>query len=132
MGYKKYLLIIGLVALLGWASFILVIFKLDPCTGPGSIALCHSISAIALIAFFLSAFFALTATFSLLGFGLRLWLNKYEIYRDHLTISLRQGLLLTLCALGAMALLLLSALTWWSGLILIAIILLLEMYFTRN
>lgn len=132
MTYRKYILVLAGTALVGWISFLLVIFRLDPCTAPGKITICHSASALALILFFTSAFFALTATFTLLGFGLRLWLHQYEIYLDHLNISLRQGLLLTFCTLAAAALLLLSALTWWSGLVLIAIILLLELYFTRG
>ncbi|MBI2638448.1 hypothetical protein HYW83_02555 [Candidatus Peregrinibacteria bacterium] len=132
MTYRKYLLVLAGTALVGWISFLLVIFRLDPCTAPGKITICHLASALALILFFTSAFFALTATFTLLGFGLRLWLHQYEIYLDHLNISLRQGLLLTFCTLAAAALLLLNALTWWSGLMLIAIILLLELYFTRG
>lgn len=132
MTYKKYLTVISITALIGWVSFILVIFRLEPCTGPGTITLCHSASALALILFFLSAFFALTATFTLLGFLLRFWLHQYEIYLDHLNVSLRQGILLTLCALGALSLLFLNALTWWSGLLLILIIIFLEFYFTRG
>lgn len=132
MTYRKYIGTISLAAVAGWVSFALVIFRLDPCTGPGKITICHSASSIALILFFLSLFFALTATCTLLGFGIRFWLHRYEIYLDHLNVSLRQGILLTLCALGSLALLLLNALTWWSGLILISIIILLELYFTRG
>lgn len=132
MSYKKYIYWIGSVAIAGWISLILVITKLDPCTGPGSIALCKSASTFAVLLGFLSAFFALTATFSLMGFGIRLWLHRYEIYLDHLNISLRQGLLLTLCALGCIGLLLLGALTWWSGFLLILIIILFELYFARS
>lgn len=131
MTYRRYLLILAGTAIVSWVSFLLVLFRLDPCTAPGKITICHSASALALLLFFTSAFFALTATFTLLGFGLRLWLHQYEIYLDHLNISLRQGLLLTFCTLAAAGLLLLNALTWWSGFILILIIILLEFYFTR-
>lgn len=132
MSYKKYLLIISAIALGGWLSLVLVILKMDPCTGPGQITICHSVSSLSLMAFFFSAFFTLTATFTLFGFAMRLWFNSYEIYFDHLTISLRQGILLSFCALGSMGLLLLNSLTWWSGLLLIAIVLLLEMYFAKG
>lgn len=131
MSYKKYLLIIAGTAVVGWVSFALVLFRLEPCTAPGEISICHSVSGLALALFFTSAFFALTATFTLLGFGLRIWFHRYEIYIDHLNISLRQGILLTFSALAALALLLLNSLTWWSGLLLIFIIVLLELYFTR-
>lgn len=132
MSYKKYLVIISSIALFGWISFILVITKLEPCTSPGTLTLCHSVSVLPLILFFLSVFFSLTATLTLMGFGLRLWLHRYEIYLDHLNISIRQGLLLSLCAVAALALLLLSALTWWTGMMLLGIIILLELYFTRE
>ncbi len=130
MTYKKYLFIIMGVAIAGWTSWLLVITKLDPCRAPGQITICHSTSALSIALFFLSSFFALTATFTLMGFGLRLWLHRNEIYLDHFTVSLRQGLLLTFCAIGAMFFLLLKTLTWWSGLLLIAIILLIELYFS--
>lgn len=124
--------IISLTAAAGWTGFLLVLFNLPPCEAPGTITLCHSVSAPALALVFLSAGFALTATLTLSGFGLRYWLHRDEIYLDHLSVSLRQGIMLTLSVLGAFALLLLNTLTWWSGLMLIGIILLLELYFTRG
>lgn len=131
MSYKRYLYWIGSVGVAGWISVILVISKLDPCVGPGTFSICKSASTSSVLLFFLSSFFALTATFSLMGFGIRLWLHRYEIYLDHLNISLRQGILLTLCALGCLGLLLLGALTWWSGFLLICIIILFELYFAQ-
>ena len=74
---------------------------------------------------------ALTGTFIGLGFGLRLWFNQ-EIYREHLGISIRQGLLLSISGIGSLVLLLLNALTWWSGLLLLAIIVAIEFYFSRE
>lgn len=132
MKHTKYLLILAASFIIGWTSWILVILKLDPCTGPGQIAVCHSLAPFSLFFFFLSAFFALTATFTLLGLGMRFWFNRYEIYVDHLNVSLRQGILLTLCSLGALGLLLLKTLTWWSGLLLVFIIIFLELYFSRS
>lgn len=131
MSYKKYLILIAAVALFGWVSWFLVIMKLEPCRAPGEINICYSVSSLSLGLFFFSAFFALTATFTLLGFGLRIWVHRYEIYLDHLNVSLRQGILLTIITLATFGLLLMNALTWWSGLLLIAIVLLLELYFTR-
>lgn len=131
MTIKKYLLVVTGISIVGWTSWILVMTKLDPCMAPGEITICHSTSALSITLFFLSAFFTLTATFTLMGFGLRLWLHKNEIFLDHFAVSLRQGLLLTFCTMGAMSFLLLKTLTWWSGLLLIAIILLIELYFAR-
>ncbi|PIQ78194.1 hypothetical protein COV82_01710 [Candidatus Peregrinibacteria bacterium CG11_big_fil_rev_8_21_14_0_20_46_8] len=119
-------------SLIGWGAFTIIITKLEPCTAPGEITICRSVASLPLALFFLSSFVALAATFTLLGFAIRLIFHKDEIYLDHVSISTRQGLLLTLCALGAVFLLLLKALTWWSGLLLVAIALLIELYFSRS
>ncbi|MEK7172018.1 MAG: hypothetical protein AAB739_03860 [Patescibacteria group bacterium] len=132
MSYKKYLFILSAVSVVGWVSWLMVIFRLDPCTAPGEITICHSVSALSLILFFFSAFFAFTATITLLNFLLRIWLQHYEVYIDHFNVSLRQGILLTFCVLSALGLLLINALTWWSGFLLIFIVVLLELYFSRQ
>lgn len=132
MTQRKYLLSISSAAAFGWTALLLVLFRLEPCNGPGLITLCHSVAGWSLVLFFLSAFFALTATFALLGFGLRMWFHQHEIYLDHLNVSLRQGILLTIVALASLGFLLLHALTWWSGLLLLAIVLLIELYFSQT
>ena len=132
MSYKKYLFILSAVSVVGWVSWLMVIFRLDPCTAPGEITICHSVSALSLILFFFSAFFAFTVTITLLNFLLRIWLQHYEVYIDHFNVSLRQGILLTFCVLSALGLLLINALTWWSGFLLIFIVVLLELYFSRQ
>ncbi|MBP9718329.1 hypothetical protein KBD59_03465 [Candidatus Gracilibacteria bacterium] len=131
MTAKKHLFSIGLVAVLGWVSFFLVLYKMEPCTEAGKISICHSVSSGSLALFFLSSAVAMAGTFISLGFSLRLWFNK-EIYREHLTLSIRQGLLLTFATIGGLVLLLINALTWWSGLLLIAIIMAIEFYFSRS
>jgi hypothetical protein len=99
-------------------AFYLVITKLDPFMSTG----------LSLALFFVSLFFALTSTFTIAGFYLRVWFNKNEIYYDHINVSLRQGILLTLIALGSLMFQLLGVLTWWSGLLLIGAITMIEFY----
>ncbi len=118
MTHQKYIMIIGSAALVSWLAFWLVIDKLDPFASTG----------LALALFFISLFFALTATFTIVGFYIRVWFNRNEIYYDHINVSLRQGILLTLIALGCLLFQLLNALTWWSGLLLIAAITMIEFY----
>ena len=118
MIHNKYIVIIGVAALISWIAFALVITKLDPFVSTG----------LSLALFFISLFFALTSTFTILGFYLRVWLNKNEIYYDHINVSLRQGILLTLIALGSLLFQLLGVLTWWSGLLLIGAITMIEFY----
>ncbi len=118
MTHNKYILILTVAALIGWLAFYLVINKLDPFASTG----------LALAMFFISLFFALTSTFTIIGYYFRVWFNKNEIYYDHINVSMRQGILLTLITLGCLLFQLLSVLTWWSGLLLILSISMIEFY----
>lgn len=118
MSHNRYIVIITFAAIISWMAFYLVITKLDPFMSSG----------LALALFFISLFFALTSTFTIAGFYLRVWFNKNEIYYDHINVSLRQGILLTLIALGSLMFQLLGVLTWWSGLLLIGAITMVEFY----
>lgn len=118
MSHNRYIVIISFAAIIAWLAFYLVVTKLDPFVSTG----------LALALFFISLFFALTSTFTIAGFYLRVWFNKNEIYYDHINVSLRQGILLTLIALGSLLFQLLGVLTWWSGLLLIAAITMIEFY----
>lgn len=119
MTHHKYLAIIGAAGVLSFLAWILVINKLDPFESTG----------LALGMFYLSLFFALICTFTVLGFYFRVWLNKNEVYYNHINIALRQGFLLTIIALGCMTFQLIGVLTWWSGLLFIACITMVEFYF---
>lgn len=130
MTHRSSLATLGIVAVASWTALSLVLFKLDPCIAPGTRELCHAVSTRSLLLFFTSATFALTSLFTLLGFYLRVWLSRDTGDISNFGVSIRQGILLTICAIGALGLLLLEALTWWSGLLLIAIVLLMETYFT--
>lgn len=128
---RSYLLIILAIAALGWVSFVLVLTKLEPCSEAGQLTLCKEVSGSSLALFALSLLVALLGTFIGLGFSMRMIFTN-EVYREHLGIAIRQGLLLTLCIMGALGLQLLSALTWWSGLLLIAVIVVIELYFSAT
>jgi hypothetical protein len=118
MSHNKYIMIIAFAGLVSWLAFYVVINKLDPFESMG----------LALAMFFISLFFAFTSTFTVVGYYIRVWLNKNEIYYDHINISLRQGVLLTLIALGSLLFQLLGVLTWWSGLLLIGTVTMIEFY----
>ncbi len=132
MRHRKYILLLILATVTGVVSFLLVLYKLEPCTLPGEQTICEITAAASLLLFYLSAFVTLAGFFALLGLILRFWLAGNEVRFDEFSISLRQSLLLTFCTIGAMTLLLLKALTWWSGLLLILLIVLIELYFTRS
>ena len=120
--YKRYLLTIALTSVISWLAWGMVVTKLDPYESTG----------LALGLFFLSLFFALIGSFTLLGFGLRRWLGKDEVHYHHLSVSLRQGILLSVCTLLCVAFLILGILKWWNGLLLVTISVLIEMYLTSR
>lgn len=122
MTHSKYLTIIAVAGLLSWAAFVVVLNKLNPYESP----------FLALPFFFASLFFALTCTFAIAGFYFRVWLYKNEIFYGHINVSLRQGFLLSIIACGVTLFQLLSVLTWWTGLLFVLAITMLELYFSAR
>lgn len=120
--YKKYLITIALTTSVSWLAWGIVITKLDPYESTG----------LAMALFFLSLTFALIGLFTLLGFGLRRWIGKDELHEQHLSVSLRQGLLLSLCTILCFVFLIVGVLKWWNGLLLVAIAILAEMFLTSR
>lgn len=119
MSRSFYLFGILITAIFGWASWGVVINKLSPYLSP----------APALFFFYASLFIALTATFALFGFYLRVWLNKHEVYSQHINIALRQGGLLAIIMCVGLGFQRLRVLTWWDGLLLVLVMVLVEFYF---
>lgn len=122
MSHNKYLGILGVAGLMSWLAFVVVIFKLDVYESLG----------LGMAFFFVSLFLALSCTFAIIGFYLRVWLNHNEIYYNHINISLRQGVLLSIVAIGCLAFQLILVLTWWTGLLLVGAAALVEFYFTAK
>lgn len=122
MAFSRYLFTTFLAALFSWTAWILVLLKLNP----------FESTFLALVFFFLSFFFASTSTLTLFGFYLRKLIYQTEVLNSHLNVALRQALLLTLCIIGCLIFLMLGVLTWWDGFILVAIIVLVEFYFSSN
>lgn len=119
MSHHRYLSIIAIAGALSWIAWIVVINKLNPYESTG----------LALAFFFLSLFVALACTFGVAGFYFRVWLQRNEVYYNHINISFRQGFLLALIAIGCLAFQLMRILTWWSGLLFISAVTLVELYF---
>ncbi len=119
MSHNKYLAVIASAGVVSWMAWLVVLFKLDPKESTG----------LALGLFYISLFFALTSTFTLTGYYLRLWFNRNEVYYDHINVSLRQAVLLSVIALGCLTFQLLGILTWWLGLLFIGSVTLVELYF---
>jgi hypothetical protein len=120
--FSRYLGWVTVVAVLGWAALGITLWRLDP----------YSSTALALPFFFGAAFLALTGTLTLLGFYSRVWFRTGEVFYEHLSISLRQGILLSLGTLFAILLQILRVLTWWDSVLIVAAIALVEVYFSAR
>ena len=116
--HYKMLSMIAFTTLVSWVAWLLVLFKLDPL----------SATDIALSLFFMSGFFALMGTFAIILFFLKKWKAEDRVYLKHVTISLRQGFLLSICTLLCLALLMLGLLRVWNGLLLVSLMMLIEFY----
>jgi hypothetical protein len=120
--HVRYLLYIAVAGLLSWGALFLVVYKLRP----------DESTALALGLFFVSLFFALSCSFAVLGYFFRLWFQRNEIFYNHLNIALRQGVLLSVIAVGCLSLQIMRILNWWLGLLLILAVTLLEFYFSSS
>lgn len=119
MIHNTYLLSIFIATVFGWASWAVVINKLSPFTSP----------ELALSLFYSSLFIALAGTLTLIIYYLRAWLSKGGILNAYINTSLRQGVLLSAMICIAIGFQRLKVLTWWDGLLLLAVVLLIEFYF---
>lgn len=122
MQQKSYLATTMVSGIFSWSAWILVITKLNP----------NEQTQLALLLFFTSLFFASVSTLTIMGVYLRKMMVKTELLANHMNIALRQAVLLSLCITGCLLLLLLGVLTWWDGLLLVFIIILIEIYFSSN
>jgi hypothetical protein len=122
MSHNKYIAIIAGSGLLAWIGWLLVLFKLSP----------YQTLGLSLSFFYVTLFIALSATFAVGGFYFRVWLFKNEIFYRHINVALRQGIFLSLIAVFCLIFLMMKVLTWWSGLLLVVISVLLEFYFSAR
>lgn len=122
MSHYKYIAIIAGSGLCAWLGWILVILKLSPYVNLGP----------SLAFFYITLFIALSATFAVVGFYFRVWLFKNEIFYRHINVALRQGIFLSLIAVFCLIFQMMKVLSWWSGLLLVVVAVLLEFYFSAK
>lgn len=113
---------IGIAGIISWIGWTIVLFKFAP----------DESTEIALGLFYLSLFVALASTFTVIGFYFRVWLNKNEVFANYISVALRQGILLSVITIGCLTFELLHVLNWWSGLLLVAVVTMVEFYFTAK
>ncbi len=122
MTHHRYISIIGITGLISLLAWVVVVYKLNP----------YESMALALAFFYTTLFISLSSFFTVFGFYLRVWIFKNEIFYKHINISLRQGVFLSLIAVVALVFQMMKVLSWWSGLLLVLVFVLLEMYFSSR
>jgi hypothetical protein len=109
-------------SVLSWLSFFLVINRLDPFAN----------TATALVSYYITLFLALTGTFTIIGFYIRLWWLKNSLYYHNINISFRQGFLVALGVCAMLGFQSLRILNWWDGIIIVIIVTIIEFSFLSN
>lgn len=119
MSLKRYLFLMAISTILCWAAWITVLFYIDPTTT----------GVTGLWCFYLSIFFALLGTISLIGLVSRMILKNQEMPFKQVGISLRQALWFSILITLSLVLLGEKLFTWWSMLILLCGLIILEAFF---
>ncbi len=114
------MLTVLLIALLSWTAWAVVLNRLSPILSV----------ELALFLFFVTLFIALTCTFTVFGYYFRLGFLHKDYLKRNINVSLRQGALLSFMVVFVLIFQLNRVLTWWSGILLILMILGLEYYFS--
>lgn len=109
----------GLASLLAFISFASILWFVSPEGGSTGI----------LILLFLSLFLALCGLFGLAGFFVRRRRRKDALVTSLLTVSFREGTLLSLLLVGFLIMKVCQVFYWWTSLIFLVLILAIEMAF---
>ena len=107
---------------ISWAAWGLVINKISPVESP----------RIALPAFYASSFFSLLTTFTVVGSFLRKFSSPGKKMLNCINVSLRQGVILAAVCIIALLFQQMHIFTWWIGVLLITIGIILETLFWES
>lgn len=121
MSVKAYLFGFGISSLLCWFAFGLTLVNTNPTQGSAALA-----------SLYLSLFFALLGTLTLLGYFARVYRRRNEIKYANIQIAFRQATLTCLVLVGLLALQSIRLLAWWDILLLVVLATLLELYLRSN
>jgi hypothetical protein len=115
---RGYLWLIRIVGLSALSALIFIVIKVEP-----------ERNILVKVYFYLAFFFSLSALFNLFLLRLRKRRMRGELVGENIILSLRQGILLALLGTSLLILQGLRMLLWWDGLLTVAGIFLIELYF---
>lgn len=124
--FKKYILPLLTMLLMSAATFTLVITRMSPCKEYGSNQVCSQLALINHIFLYLSLTIFIACLFAIITFSLRSKNSPEEKHNHYFNTSLRQGILISIFASVSVFFLSLNILKWWTSLILLILIILIE------
>jgi len=119
MDLKKFLLYMSLATLLCWFGFLMVIFSISP----------NEIGTLTFLLFYLILGLAVMGTLTIIGFLIRKIFNKKELAFEHVLVSFRQAIWLSLILIISLYLQSKQLLAWWNAVLLILGLGLIEFFY---
>lgn len=120
MTLRRYLITMAITTCICWCAFIMVLFRIDPNNG----------GSVGLTLFFVSLFFAIWGSLSMLGFFIRYGLLRRSVVPfRHVGISLRQALWFAILTTLTLLLVSQELLVWWMSILLVFALTVLEGFF---
>jgi hypothetical protein len=119
MDLKKFLLSMSLATLLCWFGFLMVILSISP----------NEIGVLTFLLFYLILGLAIIGTLTIFGFLVRKFFNKNELAFEHIIISFRQAIWLSLILVISLYLQSQQLLAWWNAILLILGLGLIEFFY---
>ena len=119
MNLKKFLLSMSFATLLCWFGFLTVILSISP----------NEIGPLTFLLFYLILALAVIGTLTIIGFLIRKLFNKNELAFEHVIISFRQAIWLSLILIISLYLQSKQLLAWWNAILLILGLGLIEFFY---
>ena len=120
MSLRTFLILMALASVIFWLAWLTVLFKIDP----------FATNFIGFLCFYLSLFFALMGSFSLLGFGFRYSYNRKDLPAFRFVgVSLRQAIWFSGLIVASLILQGQKLFTWWAGLLIVFCLAIIEAFF---
>ena len=119
MDLKKFLLSMSFATLLCWFGFLTVIISISP----------NEIGPLTFLLFYLILALAVIGTLTIIGFLIRKLFNKNELAFEHVIVSFRQAIWLSLILIISLYLQSKQLLAWWNAILLILGLGLIEFFY---
>lgn len=119
MTFRAYIWGIRVMTLFSFLALVAVIIYVDP----------QNSAWVGIVLFYLAAFFSISGIFNLLLLFIRQKLLGEELAAESVSLSFRQGIMLTSITIGILILQSFRVLVWWDALLVVAGVFLVELYF---